>query len=50
MTADILHLPARELDDDQKEYWVNQLEIAERQVEYARRMLGMVALEDGLRG
>lgn len=42
--------PRRELTEEQKEYWWQQLEIAERQVEYAKRMLGVLAVEKGLQG
>jgi len=42
--------PQRELSPEQKEYWWHQLEVAERQVEYAKRMLGMLAIEKGLEG
>lgn len=36
----LVHLPTPEkLTDEQEAYWWEQLEIAERKVEYARRML-----------
>lgn len=46
--GDIVYLPMRELTPEQVEYWYEQLEIAERKVEYARRMLGLIAVEQGV--
>lgn len=47
--GEIIHLPTpKELTPEQEEHWWNQLEIAERQVEYAKRMLGILAVEKGL--
>lgn len=40
--------PPNELTPEQEQYWYEQLEIAERKVEYARRMLGLLAMENGL--
>lgn len=48
--GDIVYLPMKELTPEQEEYWYEQLEIAERKVEYAKRMLGLLALEAGLDG
>lgn len=48
MTAEIHHLPVRELTPEQEQYWHEQLEIAERKVEYAKRMLGLIAVEKGI--
>lgn len=31
--------------EQQRDYWMEQLEIAERSAEYARRMLGLLAVE-----
>lgn len=36
----------RELTLKQKQHWESQLEIAERQVEYALRMLGRLPVEE----
>lgn len=38
--GELLHLTGRELNDEQIEHWTKQLESAERQVDYAKRMLG----------
>lgn len=40
--------PPKELTPEQEQYWYEQLEIAERKVEYAQRMLGILAVEKGL--
>lgn len=48
MTAEIHYLNHKELTQDQKEYWEQQLEIAERQREYCLRMLGKLGLERGV--
>lgn len=40
--------PPRELTPQQREHWENQLEAAERAVEVAKRMLGQLAIENGL--
>ncbi len=37
--------PKTELTDEQKIYWWKVLEDAERQAEYARKMLGQIAME-----
>lgn len=37
--------PKKELTPEQIEYWKEQLILAERKVEYARRMLGMKAIQ-----
>jgi hypothetical protein len=42
--------PETELTEEQEAYWWEQLEFAERKVEYAKRMLGLVAVEKGLKG
>lgn len=45
----VRHLPTPEkLTPEQEQYWWDVLEVAERQREYARRMLGMIAIESGL--
>lgn len=36
------------LSPEQEDYWYKQLESAERAVEYAKRMLGILAVEKGL--
>lgn len=41
-------IPKKELTDEQKEWWWEQLEAAERKVEYAKRMLGLIAIENGV--
>lgn len=41
--------PPRELTPEQHEHWEHQLEVAERAVEVAKRMLGMLAVEKGLK-
>ena len=41
-------VPKTELTPEQEEYWWEQLEIAERKVEYAKRMLGLLAIEKGV--
>lgn len=46
--AKVLHFPKRELTPEQVAYWYEQLEFAERKVEYAKRMLGLLAVENGL--
>lgn len=46
--AEVLYLPTRELTPEQHDYWLQQLEVAERAVEYAKRMLGTLAIERGL--
>lgn len=47
----LVYLPTpKTLTPEQEQYWWEQLEIAERKVEYANRMLGRVAIERGLEG
>jgi hypothetical protein len=41
-------IPKTELTPEQREHWWRQLESAERQVEYAKRMLGLIAIERGI--
>lgn len=44
------YLPTpRELTDEQMEYWEDKLEVAERAMEYALRMLGRLGVENGLK-
>jgi len=38
------------LTPEQEQHWYEQLEIAQRKVEYAQRMLGLLATEAGLDG
>ena len=45
MTAEIHHLPVKELTEEQEAYWWEQLDFAERKVEYAKRMLGLRAID-----
>lgn len=40
--------PRTELSPEQRDHWWRQLESAERQVEYAKRMLGILAVEKGM--
>jgi hypothetical protein len=40
--------PPRELTPEQQAHWEKQLEDAERAVEHAKRMLGRLALEEGI--
>jgi hypothetical protein len=47
--ATIYYLPTpTELTPEQREHWEDQLEIAERKLEYAMRMLGRLGVERGL--
>lgn len=39
--------PKQELSPTQRAHWERQLEIATRQVEMARRVLGLVMIEEG---
>lgn len=49
--SNIFYLPPpRELTVQQRDHWENQLEAAERAVEVAQRMLGLLAVEKGLEG
>ena len=49
MTAEIIYLPVpRELTPEQKAHWEQQLEFAERAVETAKRMLGLLQVEVGV--
>lgn len=49
--GEVIDMPVpRQLTPEQREHWENQLEDAERAVEYAKRMLGMLAVEKGLEG
>lgn len=49
--GEIVYLPApTELTPEQREHWESQLEAAERAVETAKRMLGLLAVEKGLEG
>ena len=40
--------PKRELSPEQEAYWWEQLEFAERKVEYAKRVLGIISVEKGV--
>lgn len=45
----VRHLPPpRTLTPEQREHWEQKLEDAERAVEVAKRMLGHLAIEEGL--
>lgn len=47
--GEIINMPTpRHLTPEQRAHWLQQLEAAERQVEVARRMLGMLAIEKGM--
>ncbi len=47
--GEIIYLPTpKELTPEQREHWENQLEVAERAVETAKRMLGILAVERGI--
>jgi hypothetical protein len=47
--AEIIYFPTpSELTPEQREHWERQLEASERAVEYAKRMLGQLAVEKGL--
>ena len=49
--GELIYMPTpRELTPEQREHWEHQLEAAERAVEVAKRMLGMLAIEKGLEG
>ena len=49
--GEIIDMPVpKVLSPEQQEHWENQLEAAERAVEYAKRMLGILAVEKGLQG
>lgn len=49
--GEIIYLPRpKNLTDEQKEYWTAELETAERRYEDCMRILGYLALEDGLEG
>lgn len=49
--GEIIYLPRpKELTPEQKAYWEGELELAERRVEDVMRILGYLALEDGLEG
>lgn len=49
--GEIIYLPRpKELTDEQKAHWTAELEIAERRVEDCMRILGYLALEQGLEG
>jgi len=51
VSAEIYYLPVpSELTPEQREHWEDQLENAERAVEVAKRMLGMLVTEVGLEG
>jgi len=42
--------PPAELNETQHDHWMQQLELAERAVEVAKRMLGLLPVELGLTG
>ncbi|MBT8161454.1 MULTISPECIES: hypothetical protein [Arthrobacter] len=47
-TARIIYLPTPKVETiDQREYWWEQLEKAERRAEDIRRILGILAIERG---
>lgn len=47
--GELIYMPSpKELTPQQREHWEEQLEIAERAVETAKRMLGLLAVEKGL--
>lgn len=47
--GELIYLPTpKELTPEQREHWEQQLEVAERAVEVAMRMLGYLATENGL--
>jgi hypothetical protein len=49
--GEVIDMPVpSQLSPEQREHWEKQLEAAERAVEYAKRMLGMLAVEKGLEG
>lgn len=49
--GEVIYMPApKELSPEQRAYWEQQLEYAEKAVEVAKRMLGMLAVEKGLEG
>lgn len=49
--GEIIYMPVpREMTPEQRAHWENQLEAAERAVEVAKRMLGILAVEKGLEG
>lgn len=51
MEGEVIYLPPpKELSPEQREHWERQLEAAERAVEVAKRMLGVLAVEKGLEG
>lgn len=48
-SAKIIYLPTPKVETiDQREYWWEQLEIAERRAEDIRRVLGILGVERGL--
>jgi hypothetical protein len=48
-SADIIYLPTPKVEtQDQRNYWWDELEKAERRAEDIRRMLGILAVERGL--
>ncbi len=49
--GELIYLPRpRELTPEQKTHWETELEQAERRVEDCMRILGYLALEEGLEG
>lgn len=51
MSEQVIDFPAPiELTQEQREYWEQELEAAQRRSEYAARMLGLIATEKGLEG
>ncbi len=49
--GEVIDMPVpKELSPEQRVHWENQLEAAERAVEYALRMLGRLGIEKGLEG
>lgn len=49
--AEIIYLPLPKVETvDQRNYWWDELEKAERRAEDIRRLLGVVAIERGVEG
>jgi len=44
--GEVIYMHSRELSNHQREHWEEQLEIAQRTVEYALRMLGRLPVEE----
>jgi hypothetical protein len=49
VSENVIYMPVpKNLTPEQREHWEHQLENAERSVEVAKRMLGILAVEKGL--